>query len=114
VHTWAHKTGRSTGRCSYFVRGRKTKVGEKNFNISCLRRDQDVFWLQIPVIDPAGVAEVERINDLDENALDQFVLSEECELSDDRVEVASTEVIDEEDVSASIDLAMEGKDVGVE
>lgn len=60
------------------------------------------------------MAKVKRINDLDEDALDQLVISEECEPFDDRVEVSSAEVIDEEDVATSIDLAMEGKDVGVE
>ena len=66
------------------------------------------------MIDPTGVAEVERVDDLDKDTLDQLVVSEECELPDDRVEIASTEVINEEDITARIDLAMEGKDVGVE
>jgi len=114
MHTWAHVAGGSTGRWRHLVRGRKTKVGDKNFNVSALRRYQYILWLQIPVIDPAGVAKVEGVDDLDEDALDQLVVSEEGELLDDRVEIASTEVIDEEDVASRIDLTMEGKDVGVE
>lgn len=66
------------------------------------------------MIDPAGVTEIERIDDLDEDTLDQIVISEERELLDDRVEIASTEVIDKEDVAACIDLAMDGKNIGVE
>ena len=114
VHTWAHVAGRSAGRSCHLARGRKTKVRDKNFHISALRRDQDILWLQIPVVDPTRVAEVEPIDDLDKDVPDQLVFSEEGVLLDDGVEIASTEVVDEEHVVARIDLAMEGKDVGVE
>ena len=54
------------------------------------------------------------VDDLDEHALDQLVLSEERELPDDGVKIASTEVVDEEGEVARVDLAMEGEDVWVE
>lgn len=66
------------------------------------------------MIDLAGVAEVECINDLEEDTLDQLIISEECELPDDGLEIAGTEIVDEEHVMARIDFAMEGEDVGVE
>jgi len=47
-----------------------------------------------------GVAKVEGVDDLDEDTLDQLVVSEEGEPPDDGVETTRTEVIDEEDVTA--------------
>jgi len=57
------------------------------------------------------MAGFERIDDLNEDTLDQLILSEECELPDHRVEVPSAEVVDEEGAVTTIDLAMESEDV---
>ena len=65
------------------------------------------------MIDPAGVAKVKRVDDLDEYTLDQLVLSEESKLPDEGVEIASAEIIDKEGVVARIDLTMECEYVGV-
>ena len=53
------------------------------------------------------VAVLERIDNLNEYALDQLILSEERELSDDRVEIASTQVVDKKGIAAPIDLTVE-------
>jgi len=104
---WAHEARCSAGRCRHFVRGCKAKVRDEHVDVSTEGRDQDVLWLQIPVVDPTGMAILKRIDDLDEHALDQLVLSEERELPDDGVKIASTEVIDEEREEARVNLTME-------
>ena len=53
------------------------------------------------------------VDDLDEHAPDQIILSEERELPDDGVKIAGTEVVDEEREVARVDLAMKGEDVWV-
>ena len=65
------------------------------------------------MVDSTRVAILDCVDDLDEHAFDQLVFSEESELPDDGVKIASTEVIDEEREVARIDLAMEGEDVWV-
>ena len=65
------------------------------------------------MVDSARVAILDRVDDLDEHALDQLVLSEERELADDGVKIASAEVVDEEGEVARVDLAMEVEDVWV-
>jgi hypothetical protein len=59
------------------------------------------------------MAILERIDDLDKHPLDQLIFSEECELPDDRVKIASTDVVDEESVVARVDLTMEREHVWV-
>ena len=65
------------------------------------------------VVDPARVAVLDCVDDLDEHAFDQLVFSEESELPDDGVKIAGTEVVDEEGEAARVDLAMEREDVWV-
>ena len=65
------------------------------------------------MVDSTTVAKLDRVDDLDEHALDELVLSEERELADDGVKIAGTEVIDKEGEVARVDLAMEGEDVWV-
>jgi hypothetical protein len=61
------------------------------------------------------MAILKRIDDLDENALNQFVLSEEREFPDGGVKIASTdlEVVDEEGEEARVNLTMECEHVRV-
>jgi hypothetical protein len=59
------------------------------------------------------VAVLEPVDDLDEYALDQLILSEEGELSEYGVKVARAEVVDEEGIFSRIDLAMQGENVWV-
>jgi hypothetical protein len=59
------------------------------------------------------VAVLEPVDDLDEYALDQLVLSEEGELSEDRVKIARAEVVNEKGIFSRIDLAMQGENVWV-
>ena len=113
VHTWAHKAGRSTARRRHLARGRKTKVRDENFNVSAQGGDENVFRLQITVVDSTAVAEIKRVDDLDQDVLDQLVLSEERELLDDGVKVAGAEVVDEVGIRARVDLTMECEYIGV-
>lgn len=113
AHTWAHEARCPTRRGRLLARRRKAKVRNEHIELSALRRNQDVLWLQIPMVHPARVAVLEGIDDLNEYALDQLVVSEECEVSDDGVEIAGAEVVDEEGVFAGINLAMEGEDMWV-
>ena len=53
------------------------------------------------------MAKVKRVDDLDEDTLDQLIVPEERELPNDSVEIASTEVVDIEGVAARIDLTVE-------
>ena len=62
---------------------------------------------------PTRVAVLDCVDDLDEHAPDQLILSEERELPDDGVKIAGTEVVDEEGGAARVDLAMEREDVWV-
>ena|SRR5712672_402041 len=113
VSTWAHEARRSTGRYRHLVRRRKTKVRNKDVYISAQRRDKDVLWLQIPVVDSTRMAVIKCVDYLNEDTFDQLILSEECELPDHRVEVPGAEVVDEEGAVTTIDLAMESEDMGV-
>jgi hypothetical protein len=65
------------------------------------------------MVNPTRVAEIKRVDDLDEDALDQLILSEECELLDDGVKVAGAEVVSKKDIRARIDLTMEREYIGV-
>ena len=65
------------------------------------------------MVDSTRVAILYRVDDLDEHALDKLVFSEERELADDGVKIASAEVVDEEGEVTRVDLAMEGEDVWV-
>ena len=65
------------------------------------------------MIDAAVVTVLERIDDLDEDALDEFILAEEHDLLHDRVKIAGAKVVYEEGVAALVDLTMEGEHVGV-
>ena len=65
------------------------------------------------MIDTALVAVLERVDDLDEDALDKFVLAEEHAFPDDGVEVAGADIVYVEGVTALVDLAMESEHVGV-
>ena len=65
------------------------------------------------MIDAALVAVLERIDDLDEDALDEFILAEERSRLDDRVKIAGAEIVDVEGVTALVDLTMEGEHVGM-
>jgi hypothetical protein len=113
THTWAHVTRRSAPPPRYLARGSKTKVGEEDIDISAVRRHEDVLRLEVPVINATCVAILERVNDLDEDTLDEFILAKERGLLHDRVKVAGTEIVDVEDVKALLELTMEGEDVGV-
>ena len=59
------------------------------------------------MVDPTRVAKVKRVDDLDEDALDQLIVSEERELHNGGVKIASTEVANKEGVAARIDLTVE-------
>jgi hypothetical protein len=59
------------------------------------------------------VAKVKRVDNLDEDTLDQLIISEERELLDDSVKIASTEVVDKEGVAARINLTVECENVRV-
>lgn len=65
------------------------------------------------MVNSTRVAEIERIDDLDDDTLDLLVLSEERELLDDGVKVAGAEVVDEVGIGARVDLTMECEYVGV-
>ena len=65
------------------------------------------------MIDSSFVAVLERIDDLDEDALDEFILAEERDLPYDRVKIASAKIVYVESVVTLVDLTMEGEDVGV-
>jgi hypothetical protein len=65
------------------------------------------------VVNPTRVAKVKRVDDLDEDTLDQLIVSEERELPDDGVKIASTEVADKEGVAARINLTVECENVRV-
>jgi hypothetical protein len=39
-------------------------------------RHENVFWLQVPVVDPQAVAMLYGIQDLEENTLDELILTE--------------------------------------
>jgi hypothetical protein len=82
---------------------------------SALRRYEDVLRIEVPVIDAALVAVLERINDSKVDAFDEFILARERGRLDDRVKIASAEIIDTElteGVMALVDLVMEGEHVG--
>jgi hypothetical protein len=61
------------------------------------------------VVYSARVTVLEGVDDLDEYALDQLVVSEERELFDDGLKIAGAEVVDKEGVFAGINLTMEGE-----
>ena len=65
------------------------------------------------MIDAAFVAVLERLNDLDEGALDEFILAEERDLLYDRVKIAGAKIVYVEGVTALVDFTMEGENVGV-
>ena len=65
------------------------------------------------MIDIALVAVLERIDDLDENALDEFIIAEESARLDDRLKIAGADIVDVENVTALVDLTMEGEHVGM-
>ena len=65
------------------------------------------------MINAAFVAVTERINNLEEDALDEFIFAEESGLLDDGVKIAGTKIVYEEGVRALADLAMEGEHVGM-
>ncbi|KAI0302768.1 hypothetical protein BC826DRAFT_1089810 [Russula brevipes] len=94
MHTWAHEARCSAGRYCHLVRGCKTKVRDEHVDVSTEGRDQDVLWLQIPVVDPTGMAILKRIDDLDEHALDQLVLSEERRFSPEKVPFGSFRLLE--------------------
>ena len=113
THTWTHVTRCSAPPLRNFARGSKTKVGDEDVDISAVRRYEDVRRLEIPVINATCVAMLERVDDLDEDTLDEFILAQESGLLHDRVKVTGTEIVDVEDVKALLELTMEGEDVGV-
>ena len=65
------------------------------------------------MIDAAFVAVLERLNDLDEGALDEFILAEERDPLYDRVKIAGAKIVYVEGVTALVDFTMEGENVGV-
>ena len=65
------------------------------------------------MIDIALVAVLERIGDLDENALDEFIVAEESARLDDRLKIAGADIVDVEDVTALMNPTMEGEYVGM-
>ena len=65
------------------------------------------------MINAAFVAVTERINDLEKDALDEFILAEERSFLDDGMKIAGTKIVYEEGVGALVDLAMEGEHVGM-
>ena len=56
---------------------------------------------------------LQRIDDLNEDALDEFILAEESGFPYDRVKVASAEIVYVEDELVLLELAMEGEHVWV-
>ena len=111
--TWAHETRGPARRCRHFTGGSKTKVGDENINVSAFRRYEDVLQLKVPVINAAFMAVTERINDLEEDVLDEFIFAEKRGFLDDRVKIAGAKIVYEEGVRALVDLAMEGEHVGM-
>jgi hypothetical protein len=72
--TWTHVKGGAAaivGREE--VSGRKTKVSQ--LDIDATVSHKNVLRLQIPVVDPLGMAKLNGIQDLQENALGQKVVS---------------------------------------
>ena len=65
------------------------------------------------MVDAALVTMFERINGLDDDALDEFVLAEEHAVPDDGVKVAGANIVYEEGVTALVNLTMEGEHVGM-
>ena len=65
------------------------------------------------MVDAALVTMFERINGLDDDTLDEFVLAEEHPIPDDGVKVAGANIVYEEGVTALVDLTMEGEHVGM-
>ena len=59
------------------------------------------------------MAVLERVDDLDKDPLDEFIIAEERARLDDRVKIAGTDIIDVEDVTALVDLTMEGEHIGM-
>ena len=113
IRTWAHEARCPTRRRRHLARRRKTKVRDEDVKLARFGRDQDILGLQITVVDSTRVTVFDRVDDLDENALDQLVLSEERELPDDGVKIAGTEVVNEEGEVTRVDLAMEREDMWV-
>ena len=113
AHTWAHETRRSARRCRHLVHSSKTKVGDEDVDVSALRRHEDVLRFEIPVIHATCVAVLERVDDLNEDALDEFILAEECDLPYDRVKVAGAKVVHVEGVGTLVELTVEREHVRV-
>ena len=112
-HTWAHETRRSARRFRHLACGSKTKVSDEDVDVSALRRYEDVLRLKVPVINATCMTVLERVDDLNEDALNEFILTEEHDLLYDRVKVAGAEVVYVEDVETLLELTVEGEYVGV-
>ena len=113
MHTWTHETRGSARARRHLVRGSKTKVGDEDVDVSASRRHEDVLRFEVPVIHATRVTVLEGVDDLNEDALDEFILAEERGLLYDRVKIASTEVVYVEGVGALVELTMEGEYVRV-
>ncbi len=65
------------------------------------------------MINATCVAVLERVDDLNEDALDEFILAKERDLLYDRVKVAGAKIVHVEGVAALVELTMEGEHVWV-
>jgi len=81
--TGAHKARSSAGSCCHFARGGEAKVEVEYVDIPTLSRDEDVPGPQNLVVDATGMTALKRTNNLDEDALDEIILAEECGHPDD-------------------------------
>ena len=112
-HTWAHETRRSARRRRHLARGSKTKVGDEDVDVSAFCGHEDVLRLEVPVINAMCMTVLERVNDLNEDALDEFILAEERDLPYGRMKVAGAKVVYVEGVGALVELTVEREYVRV-
>ena len=96
-----------------FVGGREAKVGK--FDSSSLIRDQDVLRLQIPVVNPNGMAVLDRVEYLEKCLLGEMIVSDEVAMFGDIGEqVAFWTVFDHnEGAIKAVEDADQGDHIGV-
>lgn len=99
-------------RCKVIL-GRKAKVGELHGH--ALVRHQNVLRLQIPVVNPNGMAELYGIQELKEHTLDQGVIPDKVALVGDAGEQIAFGAELHHDVGTirGVHDAIEGDDVGM-
>lgn len=95
------------------VRGCKAKVGQLDRH--SLVRHQDVLGLEVPVVDPEGVAELHGIQQLQKHTLDQGVVADKVPFVGDTGEEITLRAVFHYDVGTVLGIhdAGKGHDVGM-